>query len=103
MCKIHPDVPYIVREGISVHGGYIGWGCAVCNMLELEKARATLRKCRNALTAGSSEEAAARNAHYWEPVIKTIDAALCSPSRDKNLSIGSALSDATTLNRKGEA
>ena len=37
---------------------------------------AALRKCRSALTAGRSENEAARNAHYWQPVIKTIDAAL---------------------------
>lgn len=40
-----------------------------------------LRKCRSAMTAGRSEADAARNSHYWEPVIKTIDAALAGMAK----------------------
>jgi len=39
-CSKHEDVPYIVRSSGSVLGGSIGWGCAVCNMLEVERLRA---------------------------------------------------------------
>lgn len=42
-CEKHPDVPYVVREGTSVNGGHIGWGCAVCNMLRVEALRDALR------------------------------------------------------------
>ena len=48
-CRIHEDVPYIERESGSVHGGTIGWGCAVCNMLKLEEARRRIAQLEAAL------------------------------------------------------
>lgn len=38
-CPIHPDVQIVVRPSTSVNGGSIGWGCAVCNCLEVERLR----------------------------------------------------------------
>lgn len=43
-CQTHEDVPYIVRPSNSVNGGSIGWGCAVCNMLEVERLREEVGK-----------------------------------------------------------
>ena len=60
----------------SVYGKYED---ACARIHHLEK---ILRNIRSALTAGSSEEAATRNSYYWEPVIKTIDAALLTTPSD---------------------
>lgn len=51
MCPIHTDVAKIVRPSNSVNGGYIGWGCAVCNMLEIERLRQELN-----IVTGSSKK-----------------------------------------------
>lgn len=39
MCPIHADVTMVVRPTNSVNGGSIRWGCAVCNMQEIDRLR----------------------------------------------------------------
>lgn len=39
-CPVHEDVTMVVRDSNSVNGGSIRWGCAVCNMLEIDRLRA---------------------------------------------------------------
>jgi len=59
MCKVHLDVPFIVRESTSVNGGHIGWGCAVCNMLKLDEARRSLDVCSRGFDAMAKRALAA--------------------------------------------
>ncbi len=39
MCPVHTDVAMVVRPSNSVNGGSIRWGCAVCNMQEIDRLR----------------------------------------------------------------
>lgn len=63
-CTLHPDVPIVVRPSTSANGGFIGWGCAVCNCLEVERLRgfvsdeersASIDRARNRASANRPE------------------------------------------------
>lgn len=41
-CPVHTDIRMVVRPSGSVNGGSIGFGCAICNLLEIERLRADL-------------------------------------------------------------
>jgi hypothetical protein len=42
-CNTHLDVQIVELRSISVNGGTVRWGCAICNLLRAEKAEAALR------------------------------------------------------------
>jgi hypothetical protein len=84
MCKLHPDVPRIVRESTSVNGGHIGWGCAVCNMLKLQECWNALRMAERELPVNTPYGIvqAVRNA------LKPIDYTSAAPSQSAASSKG---------------
>lgn len=41
-CPIHTDVLMIERPSGSVNGGMVRYGCAICNMLEIDRLRREL-------------------------------------------------------------
>lgn len=52
-CPTHTDVPMVSREYGSPNGGYIRWGCAVCNMIEIETLRHELDRITGNTSASS--------------------------------------------------
>ncbi len=56
-CPTHEDVPMLTRSTGSVNGGYVRWGCAICNMIEVEKLRHELDRVNgNSVASGESVE-----------------------------------------------